>query len=584
MEKIIILLYFFLVLVLASQEKQTEIVETTKKEPFPEIGTKPIPESPKDTVVPKIVTEKSESYSSPNKGKLPNEFIRSMLLSPEHQAAVKKSERLWLNDIFRVGFHMRPRFDYSQNLDFDKRTEDVRSFGTQNSQVWFLVEPTENISVKVTIQDVRVFGGAQSRKDGQLGYLGLSNSAGTELSSPPGPNNTTSVKNNTDLREGFIQLKNLINGFEFYVGRQVLSFGDSRYIGGRNDGQTGNSFDGARSKFTSKYFNSELFSTVLAEETNAGLGNNTSSGQRKGTVNDTYLSGIYNTLKASEFLFDFYLFSLNRKWEQSLTTVPKTTKDRTRQKDDLYTAGFRLTNRTENNILPKNKAWDWTIESMWQFGFNGERVKAGWDTLNQTYTDAEQKIQNRYTEKVQYDARYLILQTGYTFYERFRVGVQFNEGTGDQNRSDSKAATFDASFATRSGGFPYFDSGNGLANATFWSNSKSKSIHLMWNTEKAGRWIFVAWDVQKSNPNDAWYTSGGSPNSGLSSENFSGSRFGSKLGEKIGKRVFYEYDIVWQYYWKDYVSFWAGASVLVAGDSVKNARVNPVASDIYQFS
>lgn len=526
--------------------------------------------------IPEIQAElaKEEPYKSPYKGKLPGEFMRTMLLAPDHQDAVRKVDRLWFADIIRTGFQLRPRFDYTHNLDFDKRTQDDRNFGTQNSQLWFVIDPHPNVAAKITIQDVRVFGGSQTRKDGQLGYLGLSNSAGLELSTAPTSTTSVSIKNNTDLREGFILLKNLLPGTEFYIGRQVLGFGDNRYVGGRNDGQTGNSFDAFRIKYNYKNFQTEAFTSIIAEDSNGGSGNNTANGTRRGSVNDTYLSGLYNTLKFEDFLVDLYIFNVDKKWEQSAN--PLTSQDRTRQRDDLNTAGLRLSNRTNNNILPKTKNWDWTLESSWQFGKNGQRVGAGWDQLKLTAPNGARI----YNENVEYDAKFFIAQTGYTFFDRFRVGIQYSQASGDPNRTDAKVATYDASFATRSGGFPYFDSGNGIVNAAFWSNTKTKSVHLMWNTETAGRWILVGYDVQKAAVNDAWYASGGAPNTGLTTENSTGARWGGyKLGEKPGKGIFKEFDLIWQYYMKDYVSIWAGASVLLAGDSVKNARVNPWAAN-----
>ncbi|XDD51435.1 alginate export family protein [Leptospira sp. WS92.C1] len=563
---------------LFSQDSKTEKAKT---ETTPILNLDPpsdvkYQEQPNDGKgIPEIQQElaKEEPYKSPYKGKLPGEFMKSMLLSPEHQDAVRKVERLWFGDILRVGFQVRPRFDYSHNGDFDKRTQDDRNFATQNSQVSFIIDPNQYIAAKVTIQDVRVFGGEQSRKDGQLGYLGLSNSAGIELQAAPTPTNSVSIKNNTDLREGFIQLKNFAEGFEIYLGRQIFGFGDNRYIGGRNDGQTGNSFDGARLKYNSKRFNSEAFTSIIAEDSNAGSGNNTANGAKRGSVNDTYLSGLYNTLKFEDFLIDLYYFNIDRKWEQG--PKPLTSEDRTRQRDDLNTVGFRLSNRTDNNRLPKTKSWDWTLEASWQSGRNGQRVNAGWDPFKQTVNG-----KRVYTENVEYDSRFFIAQTGYTFFDRFRVGIQYSFASGDPNRTDNKVATYDASFATRSGGFPYFDSGNGIVNATFWSNTKTKSIHLMYNTEKYGRFIFVAYDVQKASENDAWYSSGGTANTGWTTENVTGAAFGGyKRGERGGKRLFYEFDFIYQFYLKDYVSIWTGASYLLAGDAVRNARVNPWATN-----
>ena len=545
--------------------------------------------------IPEIQAElaKEEPYKSPMKGKLGGDYMRSMLLAPEHQDAVRKVDRLWFGDFFRIGFQARPRFDYSYNRDFDKRTQDGNNNATQNSQVWFVIDPTPNVTAKVTIQDTRVFGGEQTQKDGQTGYLGLANSGGLQVTSAPTATNSISIKNTTGLREGFVVLKNLIPDAEFTIGRQIFGFGDNRYVGGRNDGQTGNSFDGVKTRYTpTKNITTEVFTSILAEESNAGSGNNTTNGVRRGSVNDTYLSGIYNTIKFEDFLVDLYLFNIDRKWEQALTVTPTTTlptttngvvtagsvnsQDRTRQRDDLNTAGFRLSNRTNNNILPKFKSWDWTVESSVQFGNTGVKVNADWDIFQTTFNG-----QRVYSQRQQYDARFFLAQTGYTFFDRFRVGIQYSQGSGDSSRSDSRMKTFDASFATRSGGFPYFDSGAGITNTTFWSNTRIKSVHLMWNTEKLGRWIGVIYDTQKDQVNDAWYASGGAANTGLSYENTTGGRFGgtNTLGQKAGKHLFYEYNLIWQYYLKDYVSIWAGASYLQAGDAIKGVRVNPLASD-----
>ena len=564
-----------------SKKEAKEVAKDTKEEskgfdlsPPKEVEFKEQPNDGKGNSEIQAELAKEEPYKSNYKGKLSGDLVRSMLLLPEHQEAVRKNESLWFGDIFRVGFQLRPRIDTSHNPDFDKRTDDGRNLGTQNSQVWFIVDPTKYAALKFTIQDVRVWGGDQSRKESQLGYLGLSNSAGIELNSAPSPTNVVNIQNRTGLREGFVILKNFAEGVELYVGRQVFGFGDNRYVGGRNDGQTGNSFDGIRAKYNYKNFTSEVFTSILAEESNGGLGNNTSNGQRKGTVNDTYLSGLYNTLRLEDFVFDLYWFNIDRKWEQPPN--PKTSEDRSRQRDDLNTVGFRISNRTNGIFLPKFKSWDYTIESSIQFGNTGVRVNPDWDSFQVRYNN-----QRLYSQRQVYDAKYFIVQTGYTFFDRFRVGLQYSLGSGDDNRSDSRQRTFDASFATRSGGFPYFNSGAGITNSTFWSNTEIHSLHLQWNTENWGRILAVYYDTKKAAENDAWYSSGGTANSGLSYENQTGGAFGgtNSLGQRRGKRLFNEYNLIWQYYLKDYVSIWIGGAYLVAGDAIKGVRENPLAND-----
>lgn len=103
----------------------------------------------------------------------------------------------------------------------------------------------------------------------------------------------------------------------------------------------------------------------------------------------------------------------------------------------------------------------------------------------------------------------------------------------------------------------------------------------MYNSRNYGRGIFVVYDIQKTSVNDTWYFSGGTANTGLTTENPTGAAFGEyKLGEKGGKRLFYEFDLIYQFYLKDYISIWTGGSYFLVRDAIRNARVNPWASNI----
>jgi hypothetical protein len=520
--------------------------------------------------------EKPAKYKSKMKGKIPMEFLKSYLAQPEHIKAVRESEKLWFEDMLKIGFNFRPRFDSSHNLDFDKRTSDTLNFGTQNTQLYFIGSITDSIAFKLTIQDVRLYGGNNVPKVGPIGRFGLSNSIGVDYD-PTVPNvKPVNIRNNTDIREAFIHLKDHIEGLEFFIGRQIFAFGDNRYVGHRNDTQMSSAFDGLRVKYNwSEYLSSDVFTSVLATDENAG-GLTTSHGVKKGSINNTYLSGFYNTLNLKEVLLDAYIFNVSRKWE--MANVPVTSMDRARQRDDLNTAGFRLTNRTDGLVLPAGKEWDFCIEASWQFGNNGEKIKAGWDRLDHKWNGKDV-----YMEKVQYRSHFFLAQTGYTFFKQFRAGIQYAFASGDKNRSDAAIGTYDASFATRAGGFPYFDSGTGIANNAFWSNIKDYSIHLMWKTESFGRFIFVAHDTYKAVKQDAWYNTNGGANLRQSTENFKNDPYANN---HLGKKLYNEYDLIWMYYLKDYVSLWMGGAVLYGGDSIRNAKTNPwstVQTDRYAF-
>ncbi len=184
-----------------------------------------------------------------------------------------------------------------------------------------------------------------------------------------------------------------------------------------------------------------------------------------------------------------------------------------------------------------------------------------------------------YSDKVLYDARLLVLQTGITLLNQFRIGAQYANASGDPNRSDARVGTWDPLFASRQGGFPYFDSGNGVALLSYYQNVKSYSIHLNFISKKFGRYIFVIYDVYKTKLQDGWYNSNGDLISSSSTENYYNDRFGSG-NLFLGKKLLRSYDLIYQYYFGNMVSIWAGGSISYAGDSIRNKRNNLQDTDI----
>ncbi len=506
-------------------------------------------------------TEENKVYQSTMKGDISPEYLRSMFLSPEQIASLRKTNTLWLDNL-KLGFYVRPRYESRQNFDFNKTTDDYSNFVAQTTQAWFILDPSPYFAMKITIQDSRVWGGSQVPSGGDTRYA-LSTSAGYVYTATP-----VVTKNNTDIREAFVMLKKSDKvPLDIQIGRMVYAYGDLKVLGPLNWLYNGFSFDGVRFMYNTKEYNLHAFGTILSEQHSAPGGTITVNGKANGTIDDAYFTGTYNTFKQLEFVHvDFYGFGLHKKW--ILNNNPLTTQDRLRQRDELYTGGFRITNRTANNNLPKGQSFDFTIESAWQWGYNGERVKAGWDILDLKYG-----ANNIYTERVKYDSRFFSVEAGYLILESLRIGVGYTYGSGDPNRSDSRAGTWSPLFPQIAGSLPYWNIMNGQSTLVSFQNSKAYSFHVNLKTEKYGTFIFVAYDNMKAKLQDAWYNVTGAGITGGSSENYSNERF--TKSDRLGKRLFYQYDFTWIYNYAEYLSLWFGASYIQAQDAIRNVRDNP---------
>ncbi|MDX1959982.1 MAG: alginate export family protein [Leptospiraceae bacterium] len=541
----------------AKEEKKPENTETSKPAVTEEV-------KPVVTETQPIPAEKK--YVSSMKGDIPIEFVRSMLITPEQIGTTRKSDLFWLDNL-KLGFHIRPRFESKQNFDFNKTTDDYTNYTAQTTQIWFLIDPSPYFAVKVAVQDSRLWGGSSNSQTGGDSRYGLTTSAGRDNTSTP-----VQTKNNTDIREAFILLKKSdILPVSIQIGRQVFAYGDLRILGPLNWLPNGYSFDGMRIMYDSKYLSSHALGVILSEQHDAPGGTISANGRRRGSIDDAYMTGTYNTIKPFEYFhIDVYAFGIHKKWIPNVN--PVSSEDRSRQRDNLLTTGFRITNRIDGNKLPKGKSWDWTIESAFQSGLNGERIGANWDPIKQSYNGRQ-----IYTERVRYDAKFLSLETGYAVLQNLRLGVGYLYGSGDTNRSDSTVGTWSPLFPQVAGSFPYWNVMNGQSLLFGFQNSKSYSFRINYKTEKAGTFIFTYYDVLKAKNQDAWYNVAGAAVSDGSSENFSNDRFGVRINP--GRRLGFQYDITWIWNFSDYISIWAGASIVHAGDAIRNQRDNPNNSD-----
>ncbi|WP_083244186.1 alginate export family protein [Leptospira tipperaryensis] len=557
--------------------------------------------------------ENSEKYVSPlRKNGLTAEYTRHSFLEPELSKKVNFSDKMWLNDWIRIGVYIRPRFESRNNLNFDRSNHAYTDRIMQTSALYFLMDPSQYVSFKITVQDARVWGGESPANVGDI-RSGFFSNTPTLSSDPntPGKTNNSISQNNTSIREAFVMLKKLPFDAKVQIGRQIWAYGDQRMIGGANWTINGLSFDGARLMFDYEKVNFHFFAArpfwtqsgvngVLSSNDpkfNSTVGNSNPSA----TQSDTTLFGTYNSFNIlNEVTLDVYNIDVVKKWIPN-STPASTTDDvlatnRKRQNDELYTTGFRLTNRTAKNNLPKGKAWDWTIESAWQNGYDGRRIHKQFLGSDLSGTIGSAQIADMRTERVKYSGSFHVFQTGYTLDEKVRFGFQYTYASGDNNRADRTSSTFQTLVNPRFGVIPYWNNVAGLSENIDTKNLSSWNLNITYKSEKWGTFQVAYIINDKVQKNDAWYAINGGANSiagsalaspvavstnaagqpatAGSSENYTGNAYTQSYS--LGRNIYNELDLTWMYQLNDNVSIWMGGGFLIAGNSVRNYRNSPL--------
>ncbi|MCP5499862.1 MAG: alginate export family protein [Leptospiraceae bacterium] len=523
----------------------------------------------------------------------------------EPKASEEKKVPDWINNL-KFGGLIRFRPEFKRNYDYsNKHTATVKavaSDGTtpildstgkqvtyiQNKEadnvefvgqkVQFSISTnfSKDVEGKITFQDARVWGG----QTGSINGLGTANA-----------NTSESV----DIREAWIEVKNLPMDLNLQAGRQIMAYGDLRLVAHLDWMNVGRSFDGLRFKHESKYLSSHAWGMVISEKDSDIVGNVSTA-----TAGDAYFTGWYNTLKLHEqFNMDLYYLGIHKTWTQANApayTIPNaqiTVQDRTKQRDNLLTFGARLTNRTKKNeqgAMVATIPFDWTFEYAIQTGKSGEEIQPAWDTtwgsskgtIYNVYTPYDPtnpgassiiaKDRKLYKEKVRYDSFAFAFDAGYTIQKKFRIGVEYDVGSGDPNRADGKKSTFQNLFHLN---HVYY----GIADQVSWQNMVGKSINLKVKLGEWGKLMLAFWHVDKHKSQDAWYGVAGGSSTTASTESKSNSRYvttdvvtGRQVGS-LGKHLFKEYDIQYDVDYKG-VNWSLGGSAVYAGDAAKGTRDN----------
>lgn len=493
----------------------------------------------------------------------------------------EKEEELALPESWLDGFKwkalLRFRPEYRGNYDFDKTREDHAEFGGQKIQFGFERDFFESMTASVLIQDSRLWGGQTGSRTG----VNTANDATQE---------------GTDVRIAWIEAKDL-GPFSVRMGRQIFRFGEERLVGPGEWSNVGRSFDGVSIKLDAGFYSGQLFGSVLAEEDSDSSSNNTAVGPQNSSgfvftcnsaglcqvtartvreAGDQYFAGLYNTFSFQDYAaLEVYYLGVYKKWIQRTTplSIPNAelmTEDRDRQRDNLHTFGGRITNR----MGPQRKAswpvpFDFSIEYAWQTGPTGRTIDASWDWLGTTIPSPGGSVR-AYREKVGYDAFGVAADAGWTFFSVVRLGAEYNQASGDANRSDGVSSTFNSLFPS---GHAFY----GQADLVGFSNMIAGSGNLTFFLGKFGKLKLGYWDIRKEQLQDGWYDANGTLKAGESTESFSNTRYGTvdasgyRAAGFLRRQLLKEYELVYSVNWRR-LEIGVGYSRVHAGDSIREIK------------
>ncbi|MFQ5735556.1 MAG: alginate export family protein [Thermodesulfobacteriota bacterium] len=218
------------------------------------------------------------------------------------------------------GGQYRVRGEYRDNQDFNDNADDSISSATQRVRLTAKANATDDTSVKITLQDTRLWGQ-------NTGVLTDSGGA-------------TAENNTLDLHEAYVNVNNLFGtSVSVRAGRQELNYGDQRLIGAFGWSNNGRAFDGVKLNYSNDMVNVDAFNMTITADTSTA------------TDDDTTLSGVYLTVPKAVPNNTVDLYVINKRDNTAMS---------------LYTFGAR--------VKGAFNAIDYTAEAAFQSGDQSSTV------------------------------------------------------------------------------------------------------------------------------------------------------------------------------------------------------------------
>ncbi len=395
----------------------------------------------------------------------------------------------------------------------------TKSYVEQRSRIWGVAKPTDDTTVKITIQDTRKWGDGLSGGDSVL--------KGPKLTDDSANSNTL------DLHEAFINVDNFFGTpLSMKIGRQKLVYGDQRLIGGFEWSANARSFDALKLSYGSETFDVDFFASKISERTAAAPTN---------TDNDQNFYGIYGTVKSiPDNTLDLYLLLLRDGSDTAAITANNT----------LATGGSGIVAGGINGS-----------QNIWTYG---ARLKGKFQDIDYTL-EIPFQTGSIDTGSMNYDidAYAIAAKVGYTLptAQKIRVGLEYDFASGDSDSSDSDIETFTNLYPTN-----HLHYGN--MDLVGWRNMESWSVNVKAQANDQLT-LQAAYHIFKlAEEKDGWYGAGDWMGSATNA-----SASSSNTEDELGSEI----DFVATYKYNKAVKLQAGLSRFFTGDYID--KDNSIAED-----
>ncbi|MCA9399999.1 MAG: alginate export family protein [Candidatus Omnitrophica bacterium] len=406
-------------------------------------------------------------------------------------------------DWLEMDLQFRYRYEWKANADFNDNIDDEKGFSLGRTRINVALVPTDNFRLFYQFQDARIW--SDSKAD------------------------TTSFEDWGETRQLWAQVMTdpefldslLLSKAGIRLGRQELSYGAQRLIGGFNWSNTAQTFDAGKVilEFEPAQLSVDIFAGGQTPLKSPREQNDFYDGSR-----DDVLAGYYAQYNGlTDITIDQYFLRRDTKGKPvSFGQVGD-------GEVDDYTLGIRLKGQVPGT------AFDYEFEAARQWGDSGV---------------------------LDVNAQMAVVILGYTFDHPWkpRVAFEFDYASGDNNSTDGKRETFDNLYPTNHLYYGYMDfaSLQNLNNYHFQIKAYPTSQLTL-----QGDLHFIYLDQ----PEDNFYSAGrGIQRAGANSAS-------SHAGNEL--------DLLAEYKLNDYVSFLAGYSHFFAGDFLKDTGPSDDADFVY---
>lgn len=303
-----------------------------------------------------------------------------------------------LPDWLKVDVQFRHRYESRNNFDFNQSVDDEKGFNLYRTRLNIGVLPMDDVKIFTQFQDARIANDSFAVKTAHENYM--------------------------DVRQAYVEAGNLLRledirltGLSIRGGRQELSYGAQRLIGGFNWSNVAQTFDAGKVmlSFEPLHLDVDFFGGTLTPNKSPREADDFYDGSTKDRVGGYY--AVYKGFKNAAV--ENYL--INRKTNKNISFGPSGSGEL-----DDYTFGVRLKGKIPDG------GFDYEAEIAGQWGdFNGLDVKA----------------------------MMAAGVVGYTFDGGWhpRLAFEFDYASGDNDSSDGDKETFDNLYPTNHLHYGYMD-------------------------------------------------------------------------------------------------------------------------------